>query len=111
MENNNEEQKNTIPDEKMSPAKKILAYVVGVFFLLAIIQGLFSGGESNSNQNTSHTTSNKKTFYGYECTSSDCGGHQAGWDWAESKGLDNPDDCGGKSESFIEGCLAYTLNN
>lgn len=47
------------------------------------------------------------TFKGYECTV-DCSGHEAGYQWAEEKGIDDPDDCGGKSESFIEGCRAYT---
>ncbi len=34
-------------------------------------------------------------------------GHEAGRDWAEEKGIDDPDDCGGKSQSFIEGCQEY----
>ena len=46
------------------------------------------------------------TFEGFECTQ-DCSGHQAGYEWAEEQGITNPDDCGGKSESFIEGCIAY----
>lgn len=37
------------------------------------------------------------------CTN-DCSGHQAGYDWAKSKGIADPDDCTGNSESFIEGC-------
>ena len=46
------------------------------------------------------------TFKGYECTAN-CEGHEAGYEWAEEKGIDDPDDCGGNSESFIEGCRAY----
>src|SRR5258708_31703006 len=46
------------------------------------------------------------TFRGYECTV-DCSGHEAGYQWAEDNGIDDPDDCGGNSESFIEGCRAY----
>lgn len=46
------------------------------------------------------------TFHGYEC-SGDCSGHEAGYEWAEEKGIDDPEDCGGKSESFEEGCKAY----
>jgi hypothetical protein len=46
------------------------------------------------------------TFKGYECTV-DCEGHEAGYAWAEEKGIDDPDDCGGNSQSFIEGCRAY----
>lgn len=49
-------------------------------------------------------------FHGYECTD-DCSGHQAGWDWAESRGITDPDDCGGNSRSFREGCEAYAEEN
>jgi len=44
--------------------------------------------------------------HGDPCTV-DCSGHQAGYDWAEVQGIDNPDDCGGNSQSFIEGCEEY----
>jgi hypothetical protein len=47
-----------------------------------------------------------QSFRGYECTI-DCSGHEAGHRWAEKKGIDNPDHCGGNSQSFIEGCRAY----
>jgi len=46
------------------------------------------------------------TFKGYECTQ-DCSGHEAGYQWAEDHNIDDPDDCGGNSQSFIEGCQAY----
>lgn len=46
------------------------------------------------------------TFKGYKCTKN-CSGHEAGWDWAKEHGIDDPDACGGKSNSFVEGCLAY----
>lgn len=42
----------------------------------------------------------------YGCTQ-DCSGHEAGWSWAEENGLTDPDDCGGNSLSFEEGCMAY----
>ena len=45
-------------------------------------------------------------FGGQGCTV-DCGGHEAGYAWAEEKGITDPDNCGGKSWSFIEGCQAY----
>ena len=34
-------------------------------------------------------------------------GHDAGREWAQRKGIDDPDDCGGNSNSFIEGCRDY----
>ena len=42
----------------------------------------------------------------WQCTD-DCSGHEAGYDWAEEKGITDPADCGGNSNSFIEGCEAY----
>ena len=50
------------------------------------------------------------SFYGYECTQN-CSGHKAGWEWAENKEINDSDDCGGKSQSFIEGCWAYVEYN
>ncbi|OQW39140.1 MAG: hypothetical protein A4S12_11645 [Proteobacteria bacterium SG_bin5] len=46
------------------------------------------------------------SFAGQGCTQ-DCSGHEAGYAWAEEKGITDPDHCGGKSWSFIEGCRAY----
>lgn len=43
---------------------------------------------------------------GKPCTE-DCSGHEAGYQWAEEKGIGHHDDCGGNSQSFIEGCEAY----
>ena len=51
-----------------------------------------------------------QTFSGYDCTG-DCSGHEAGYDWAEDKGITDIDDCGGNSNSFIEGCQAYVEEN
>ena len=49
-------------------------------------------------------------FSDYGCTQ-DCSGHEAGYDWAAEQGIDDPDDCGGKSWSFEEGCRAYAEEN
>lgn len=46
------------------------------------------------------------TFFGYACKD-DCSGHAAGYNWAQRKDIDDEDDCTGRSQSFIEGCLAY----
>ena len=51
-------------------------------------------------------SSDGETFGGYDCTV-DCSGHEAGYKWAQEKGINDTDDCGGNSESFIEGCKAY----
>ena len=42
----------------------------------------------------------------YGCTE-DCSGHDAGYEWAEENDVTDPSDCGGKSQSFVEGCEAY----
>lgn len=47
-----------------------------------------------------------RSYRGYRCTK-DCSGHEAGYAWAEQNGVDHPDNCGGNSQSFIEGCQAY----
>lgn len=38
---------------------------------------------------------------------SDGTGHDAGFKWAEENDIDDPEDCGGNSISFIEGCEEY----
>ena len=49
-----------------------------------------------------------RTFGGYDCAD-DCAGHKAGYDWAESNGIADPNDCPtGNSQSFYEGCIVYT---
>lgn len=52
----------------------------------------------------------QRTFGGYDCTD-DCSGHEAGYEWANAQGIDDPSDCGGNSQSFIEGCEAYANEN
>ena len=97
----------------MSPAKKVLAWIFGIFFGVVIIYGVFFS-EDTSEQSNTHNDVKYNTqynqFYGYDCTD-DCSGHQAGWDWAENKGINNMSDCGGKSASFKEGCWAYVRFN
>ena len=46
-------------------------------------------------------------FHGWKC-GGDCTQHHAGYAWAAQRKIANPQDCQGKSESFIEGCWAYT---
>lgn len=44
--------------------------------------------------------------HGYGCTVN-CGGHDAGYEWASEHGITSTEECGGKSWSFEEGCKAY----
>lgn len=45
-------------------------------------------------------------FRGRTCLD-DCTGHIAGYEWASRLGISKEFGCGGKSDSFIEGCLQY----
>lgn len=47
------------------------------------------------------------TIYGSAGCTSDCSGHDAGYEWAENNGITDAGECGGNSQSFIEGCEAY----
>src|SRR5438132_13368076 len=38
-----------------------------------------------------------------ECTQ-DCSGHEAGYKWAEEHDVSDASECGGNSQSFMEGC-------
>lgn len=51
-----------------------------------------------------------KNMSGYNGTT-ESSGHDAGYEWAEENGIDNVDDCGGNSDSFIEGCQNYVEDN
>ena len=46
------------------------------------------------------------TFMSYSCLEN-CEGHEAGYKWAEEQGITDELECGGNSESFREGCMAY----
>ena len=51
-------------------------------------------------------SSHAEDFKGYPCTE-DCSGHEAGYEWAERNDIDDEFDCGGNSNSCIEGCQAF----
>lgn len=57
-------------------------------------------------RDTSSGYESPNEFGDYPCTD-DCSGHEAGYRWAEEHGIDDPNDCDGKSNSFIEGCITY----
>ena len=57
-----------------------------------------------------HTVKAQQSFYGYVCTD-DCSGHEAGYNWAAENGVTDPTQCGGNSQSFIEGCEAFAIQN
>jgi hypothetical protein len=53
----------------------------------------------------------RSTFDGHTCTA-DCGGHRAGYRWAEEHDIDDENDCeaagdNSNSPSFADGCKAF----
>ena len=66
--------------------------------MLAIVAAVMTSSPSKAQE---------RTFGGYECTE-DCSGHKAGYEWAEEHNITDESDCGGNSQSFIEGCQTYT---
>jgi hypothetical protein len=47
------------------------------------------------------------SFFNYSC-STNCSGHEAGYSWAFMNNISSDLNCDGNSQSFIEGCVAYT---
>jgi hypothetical protein len=54
-----------------------------------------------------HEIAEVDLFHGYRCGGHDCLLHQQGYKWGADHHIENPKDCRGTSESFIEGCLAF----
>lgn len=103
-------------DENNNSVKTIL-WIVGIIFFVWLI--FFSDNSSRPERITEEFENGNSidmevdrsiTSDNWECTS-DCSGHDAGYEWAEENGISDPSDCGGKSESFIEGCEAYANEN
>lgn len=70
------------------------------------------GGETYSEYDSRRDGySGARGIYAGDGCTVDCGGHNAGYQWAEEKGITDPDQCGGNSWSFIEGCRAYAKEN
>jgi hypothetical protein len=76
------------------------------FFIIVGIILFFFFYFSEDEKFLPESSESQKTYKGYECTD-DCSGHEAGYEWAQRKGITDPDDCGGNSNSFIEGCKSY----
>lgn len=71
-------------------------------FMLFFLAGIFTMPLS--------AVSQPKTFNGMPCTK-DCSGHKAGYEWARKKGVASPDQCGGNSNSFTEGCRSWATEH
>ncbi len=86
--------------------------VAGVltFIYLIILGPIISPWLDQGSATSNRQTEGLKTFDGYPCTD-DCSGHKAGYNWAREKNITDPDDCGGRSQSFIEGCTSWAEKN
>lgn len=43
----------------------------------------------------------------FDNCSSDCSGHEAGFEWARDHDVTDASECSGDSDSFVEGCEAF----
>lgn len=99
-----------------------------VLLMILVSVAACSPAKQNASQPVAHKTASAKPadtghtprpvaqipdedlFHGWKCAW-DCSAHQAGYAWAAEHKIVNPQDCqrgSERSESFIEGCWAYT---
>jgi len=100
--------------------KIFICILIAVFFSLVLTgcgydnsstnSSSFPSDTSNTSDQVDSNSETSNTFHGNTCTG-DCSGHEAGYEWAEEKGITDPSDCGGNSNSFIEGCKSYAEEN
>lgn len=62
------------------------------------------------NEEESVTSDSSQIDWNGECTS-DCSGHDAGYQWAEENDISDTDSCSTQSDSFNEGCVAFVEEN
>lgn len=70
---------------------------------------LDSDGDGIACENYSNTTEFEEVGDTSLCIE-DCSGHNAGFDWARDHDIEDTADCGGYSQSFIEGCETYVAS-
>jgi hypothetical protein len=87
-------------NQPRAPAEIITEQSVGSGFDLANASLVGTGSLLEEMQDGTENFSN------HSCTEN-CTGHEAGYAWAEQQGVTDPNDCGGESNSFLEGCMVY----
>lgn len=66
--------------------------------------------ESSATAATGSETPYEDIHGSADCTE-DCSGHEAGYKWAQEHDITDESECGGNSQSFIEGCEAYARDH
>lgn len=99
--------------------KRILFWILVIAAILLWISHSTSGpqrsadsGSRSDDESTSRVDSPQRSTFDSDPCTSDCSGHEAGYNWAESKGISDEDDCEqagetSNSPSFAAGCKAY----
>jgi hypothetical protein len=72
-----------------------------LYLIIAVIfaYGIFIDGPKTRRE----MAQQEKEFYARHYNK----GALAGRDWAEENGIHDPDECGGKSDAFLQGCIDY----
>jgi hypothetical protein len=78
--------------------------IVGSMFVLAGMLTLFACTSSTTSSNSDGAEAAQKECTEPENPYDEGTGHYAGYEWAEQN---SPSACGGRSQSFIEGCEEY----
>jgi hypothetical protein len=68
--------------------------VIGVLAILAMFARIYAANTQD------------RISAGLTCTA-DCSGYDAGYNWAEQRGIDDDDYCPDGDKFFYEGCVAY----
>lgn len=84
----------------------------GPLFQDAVTSEITSRKSVNKSPLATYTVPNRSAskFKGARCTD-DCSGHKAGYEWAESNGIQDAYDCKNQSLSFKAGCEIYVDEN
>jgi len=90
--------------------------VVGVLYFVFDRDDPTPNSSSEPSSSESAAAPDTTPASSYSGTSGWGSGHQAGYDWAQEKGIDDDSDCEAagdhsNSPSFAEGCMAYVHEN
>jgi hypothetical protein len=67
-----------------------------------------SAADAAANAEPSNVAASDVEEPAFDGCTDNCSGHEAGFAWAQSNDVTDSSECGGNSNSFIEGCEAFT---